>query len=322
MARIKYYYNTSKLRYEKVEITWKQRIIRVIGFLSTAAVFALLIIVLAYTYLDSPKEKQLKREIDQLKLQYDLNIEKLSLMERVLKNLQERDENIYRVVFEAEPIKESIRTAGFSASQYNDLQGFDNSDLMIETAKRINRVAKQMYIQSKSYDDVARMVKDKTKLLASIPAIQPVRNRELNRIGSGFGYRIDPIYKSVKFHEGIDFTAPMRTEIYATGDGRVVEIEKLHRGYGNMIVIDHGYGYRTLYAHLSAFKVRIGQQVRRGEVIGLVGNTGKSTAPHLHYEVIKDGQKVNPINFFYNDITASQYEQLITNASVVNQAFD
>jgi murein DD-endopeptidase MepM/ murein hydrolase activator NlpD len=226
------------------------------------------------------------------------------------------------VVFEAEPIKESIRTAGFNASQYNDLQGFENSELMIETAKRINRVAKQMYIQSKSYDEVARMVKDKTKLLASIPAIQPVRNRELNRIGSGFGYRIDPIYKSVKFHEGIDFTAPMRTEIYATGDGRVVEIEKLHRGYGNMIVIDHGYGYRTLYAHLSAFKVRIGQQVRRGEVIGLVGNTGKSTAPHLHYEVIKDGQKVNPINFFYNDITASQYEQLITNASIVNQAFD
>lgn len=322
MARIKYYYNTSKLRYEKVEITWRQRIIRLFGFLSTAAVFALLIIVLAYTYLDSPKEKQLKREIDQLKLQYDLNLEKISLMERVLKNLQERDENIYRVVFEAEPIKESIRTAGFNASQYNDLQGFENSELMIETAKRINRVAKQMYIQSKSYDEVARMVKDKTKLLASIPAIQPVSNRELNRIGSGFGYRIDPIYKSVKFHEGIDFTAPMRTEIYATGDGRVVEIEKLHRGYGNMIVIDHGYGYRTLYAHLSAFKVRIGQQVRRGEVIGLVGNTGKSTAPHLHYEVIKDGQKVNPINFFYNDITASQYEQLITNASIVNQAFD
>jgi len=322
MARIKYYYNTAKLRYEKVEITWKQRLLRVFGFLSAAAVFALLIIVLAYSYLDSPKEKQLKREINQLQLQYELAHDKLGLMEKVMKNLQDRDDNIYRVIFEAEPISESIRTSGFTATNYGELQSFSNGELMIETAKRINRVAKQMYIQSRSYDEVAKMVKDKAKLLSSIPAIQPISNKELNRIGSGFGYRIDPIYKTVKMHEGIDFTAPMRTEIYATGNGRVVEVERLHRGYGNMIVIDHGYGYRTLYAHLSKFNVRPGQQVKRGEIIGFVGNTGKSTAPHLHYEVIKDGTKVNPINFFYNDISASQYEQLITNASVVNQAFD
>jgi len=322
MARIKYYYNTAKLRYEKVETTWKQRLLRIFGFLSVAAVFALLILVLAYSYLDSPKEKQLKREINQLQLQYELAHDKLGLMEKVMKNLQDRDDNIYRVIFEAEPISESIRTSGFTATNYGELQSFSNGELMIETAKRINRVAKQMYIQSRSYDEVAKMVKDKAKLLSSIPAIQPISNKELNRIGSGFGYRIDPIYKTVKMHEGIDFTAPMRTEIYATGNGRVVEVERLHRGYGNMIVIDHGYGYRTLYAHLSKFNVRPGQQVKRGEIIGFVGNTGKSTAPHLHYEVIKDGAKVNPINFFYNDISASQYEQLITNASVVNQAFD
>jgi len=322
MARIKYYYNTAKLRYEKVEITWKQRLLRVFGFLSATAVFALLIIVLAYSYLDSPKEKQLKREINQLQLQYELAHDKLGLMEKVMKNLQDRDDNIYRVIFEAEPISETIRTSGFTATNYGELQSYSNSELMIETAKRINRVAKQMYIQSRSYDEVANMVKDKAKLLSSIPAIQPISNKELNRIGSGFGYRIDPIYKTVKMHEGIDFTAPMRTEIYATGNGRVVEVERLHRGYGNMIVIDHGYGYRTLYAHMSKFNVRPGQQVKRGEIIGFVGNTGKSTAPHLHYEVIKDGSKVNPINFFYNDISASQYEQLITNASVVNQAFD
>lgn len=322
MARIKYYYNTAKLRYEKVEITWKQRLLRVFGFLSATAVFALLIIVFAYSYLDSPKEKQLKREINQLQLQYELAHDKLSLMEKVMKNLQDRDDNIYRVIFEAEPISETIRTSGFTATNYNELQSYSNGELMIETAKRINRVAKQMYIQSRSYDEVSKMVKDKAKLLASIPAIQPISNKELNRIGSGFGYRIDPIYKTVKMHEGIDFTAPMRTEIYATGNGRVVTVDRLHRGYGNMIVIDHGYGYRTLYAHLSKFNVRPGQQVKRGEVIGYVGNTGKSTAPHLHYEVIKDGAKVNPINFFYNDISASQYEQLITNASVVNQAFD
>lgn len=322
MARIKYYYNTAKLRYEKVELNWKQRLLRIFGFLSATAVFALLIIVFAYSYLDSPKEKQLKKEIDQLKLQYELAQDKLSLMENVLSDLQNRDDNIYRVIFEAEPINENIRNSGFVASDYSRLQGFDNAELMIETAKRINKVAKQMYIQSRSYDEVAKMVKDKAKLLASIPAIQPVSNKDLNRIGSGFGYRIDPIYKTVKFHEGIDFTAPNRSEIYATGDGRVVSVDRMHRGYGNMVIIDHGYGYRTLYAHMSKFNVRQGQQVKRGEIIGFVGNTGKSTAPHLHYEVIKDGAKVNPINFFYNDISAAQYEQLITKASVVNQAFD
>lgn len=279
MARIKYYYNTAKLRYEKVEITWKQRLLRVFGFLSATAVFALLILVLAYSYLDSPKEKQLKSEIDQLQLQYELAHDKLSLMEKVMKNLQDRDDNIYRVIFEAEPISESIRTSGFTATNYAELQSYSNGELMIETAKRINRVAKQMYIQSRSYDEVAKMVKDKAKLLSSIPAIQPISNKELNRIGSGFGYRIDPIYKTVKMHEGIDFTAPMRTEIYATGNGRVVEVARLHRGYGNMIIIDHGYGYRTLYAHMSKFNVRPGQLVKRGEVIGFVGNTGKSTAP-------------------------------------------
>lgn len=322
MARVKYYYNAAKLKYEKIELSWKQWVIRVFGFLSATAVFAAIIIAFAYTYLDSPKEKQLKREISGMELQYDLLNEKVQLLEKALGDLQNRDDNIYRVIFEAEPIPENSRLAGVGNKDYRELQSFSNSDLLIASSSRVDKLAKQLYIQSKSYDEVVGMVKAKSALMAAIPAIQPMKNKELNRIGSGFGYRIDPIYKTIKFHEGVDFTAPMRTEIYATGDGRVSEIMRMDRGYGNCVVIDHGYGYKTLYAHMSRFNVREGQKVKRGEVIGYVGNTGKSTAPHLHYEVIKDGAKVNPVNFFYNDITPEQYDRMIQNASQLNQAFD
>lgn len=321
MARVKYYYNAAKLKYEKIELSWRQRFLRIFGFLSATAVFATIIIAFAYTYLDSPKEKQLKREIEAMELQYELLNEKLGLLENALSDLQNRDDNIYRVVFEAEPIPENSRQAGINKN-YKNLQEFSNAKLMVESSSRVDKLAKQLYIQSKSYDEVVGMVKAKSALVAAIPAIQPMKNKDLNRIGSGFGYRIDPIYKTIKFHEGIDFTAPMRTEIYATGDGRVSEIMRMDRGYGNCVVIDHGYGYKTLYAHMSRFNVREGQRVKRGEVIGYVGNTGKSTAPHLHYEVIKDGSKVNPVNFFYNDITPEQYDRMIQNASQLNQAFD
>jgi murein DD-endopeptidase MepM/ murein hydrolase activator NlpD len=322
MARVKYYYDAAKLKYEKVEMSLKQRFLSVFGFLSATAVFAFIIIAIAYTYLDSPKEQQLKREINQLELQYDLLNDKTQLIENALTELQDRDDNIYRVVFEAEPIPEATRTAGFSGVSYRNLQNFTNSQLMIETSTRINTLAKQLYIQSKSYDEVVDMVKDKAKLLASIPAIQPIKNNDLNRLGSGFGYRIDPIYKTIRMHAGIDFSAPMRTAIYATGDGRVSSIMRMDRGYGNCVIIDHGFGYKTLYAHMSRFNVQKGQSVKRGEVIGYVGNTGKSTGPHLHYEVIKEGAKINPVNFFYNDITPEQYDLLIQKASMLNQSFD
>lgn len=322
MARVKYYYNTSKLKYEKVERSWKLILLRVFGFLSATAVFALLIIAFAYTYLDSPKEKQLKREINQLELQFELLNGKLDIMERAMSELQNRDDNIYRVVFEAEPIPEGTRSAGYKRQQLRELQNYSTSQLMMRTSERVNKLSKQLYVQSRSYDEVIDMVKDKSALLASIPAIQPISNKDLNRIGSGYGYRIDPIYKTIKFHEGIDFSAPTRTEIYATGDGYIEVLKRGDRGYGNYIVVNHGYGYKTLYGHMSRFNVRQGQKVKRGEVIGYVGNTGKSTSPHLHYEVIKDGSKVNPINFFYNDITPEQYEILIQNASVLNQSFD
>ena len=286
-------------------------------------IFAEIIIFLAYTFIDSPKEKLLKREIDQLVMQYEILNNRLDQTSIVLDDLQERDDNIYRVIFEAEPIPSAIRKAGFGGiNRYKKLQGFDHSNLIIEITKQVDKISKQLYIQSKSFDDVFGMAKNKSEMLAAIPAIQPIANKNLTRVASGFGYRIDPVYKTKKMHAGMDFTAPRGTEIYTTGNGTVVRIKKSKRGYGNHVTIDHGYGYKTLYAHMNKIIVRRGQKVKRGEVIGYVGNTGKSLGPHLHYEVIKNGRKINPVNFYFNDLTPEEYEKMIELASRVNQSSD
>jgi len=323
MKKVRYYYNTHTLRYEKIEVNWMTRLLRAFAFISSALVFAFLIVVVAYTYLDSPKEKQLKREIAQMQFQYELLNQKLDQMSEVLGGLQDRDDNIYRVIFEAEPIPGTIREAGMGGTnRYKDLKNYSNAELMIEAAQKVDKIGKQMYIQSKSYDDIHEMIKNKSAMLAALPAIQPIANKDLKRIASGYGYRIDPIYKTRKMHYGVDFTAPTGTEIYATGDGVVSKVKYSNRGLGNHIVIDHGYGYETIYAHMNRFDVRRGQRVQRGDVIGFVGNTGKSTAPHLHYEVHKDGTKINPINFFYNDLTPGEFEQILELAARNNQSFD
>jgi len=323
MPKAKYYFNTHSLKYEKVVIPWGKRILRVLGFLATAIVFSVVIVAIAYAYLDSPKEKQLKREISQLTLQYEILQQRFNEMNDVLADLQHRDDNIYRVVFEAEPIPSSVRKAGYGGvDRYKALEGTANSELIIETMQKIDQLTKQMYIQSKSFDEIVELAKDKTVMLASIPAIQPVANQDLTRIASGFGYRIHPIYKTTKMHEGIDFTAPVGTEIYATGNGTVKVMEYDSRGYGNHVIISHGFGYETLYGHMSKINVRPGQKVNRGDVIGVVGSTGTSTAPHLHYEVIKQGNKINPVNFFYNDLTPEEYQKMIEISSQSNQSFD
>lgn len=321
--KIKYFYNTHTLKYEKVELSLTKRILRVIGYLASVAVFASIVMIIAYTYIDSPKEKRLKREIEQLTLQYDLLEDRLKIMEVVMSDLQDRDDNIYRVIFEAEPISSDIRKAGFGGvNKYKSLEGFDYAEIMINTTEKLDRVAKQMYVQSKSYDELLKEVKNKNKLLASIPAIQPISNKRLKAFASGFGYRIHPIYKTSKMHTGMDFTASIGTPIYATGDGYVSVAETGGRGYGNHVVINHGYGYQTLYAHMSRMKARRGQSVKRGEIIGYVGNTGTSTAPHLHYEVRKGGRPINPINFYYNDLTPAEYETMLKISQTANQSFD
>lgn len=323
MKKVKYYYNTHTLRYEKLVDSFRSKLIRVIGFLSATGVFAFIIVYLAYTYLDSPKEKNMKSELAQMQIQYDLLNKKLDDVNDVISDLEDRDDNIYRVIFEADPIPESVREAGIGGTnRYADLENYNNSELMISTAKKIDKIRSKLYIQSKSYDQLATLIKSKEELLASIPAIQPVSNKKLKHIASGFGMRVDPIYKVPVVHEGIDFSAPVGTPIYATGNGTVTSVDYGNNGYGNHLVINHGYGYQTLYGHMSKIKVKRGQQVKRGDVIGYVGNTGKSTGPHCHYEVIRNGKKINPINFFYNDLTPAEYQKVLELAEQNGQSLD
>jgi len=323
MSKIKYKFNTKSLTFEKVTVPIRKRIGQVLSYLATGLVFATITTFIAYNYFDSPKEKQLKREIAELTLQYELLNSRMGEIVEVLDDIQERDNNIYRTIFEAEPIPENIRKAGFGGvDRYKELQGFNNSNLMVEASKRLDKISKQLYIQSKSFDEVAKLVKNKEKLLASIPAIQPISNKDLKHQPGGYGWRTHPIYKTAEFHPGMDFAAPEGTEIYATGDGTVERADNTAQGYGNHVVINHRYGYETLYGHMTKFVVRVGQQVKRGQLIGYVGSTGLSTAPHVHYEVIKNGQKTNPINFYYNDLTPEQYQKLIEISSQSSQSFD
>lgn len=296
---------------------------RFLSFAATGLVFAALGILIAYNTIDSPKEKQLEREIERMKLDYDLVNQRLQQMSVVLEDLQDRDDNIYRVVFEAEPIPNEVRKAGFGGvNRYNRYKDFENRDLLTETMRRTDILSKQLVIQSKSYDEILGMIRNKAAMLACIPAIQPVSNKELKRMASGYGYRTDPIYKTTKFHAGMDFAAAVGTEIYATGDGVIMRADADASGYGNHVRINHGYGYMTLYGHMSKIMVRPGQRVKRGDVIGLVGNTGKSVGPHLHYEVHKNGEAINPVNFYYNDLSPEDYARMIEMSGTENQSFD
>jgi murein DD-endopeptidase MepM/ murein hydrolase activator NlpD len=324
MAKVKYYYDPKTLSYRKIEKDWKKRVREWLLLSVGIALFAGLSYLVLNNYIDSPKELRLKRELDQMKFQYELLNKRMNQVDLVLRDLQNRDDNIYRVIFEADPIPLSVRQAGFGgANRYKELEGYENATLLKESAQRLDILTKKLYVQSKSFDEVIKMAGEKEDLIASIPAIQPIANQDLSRIASGFGFRIHPIYKVPKMHTGIDFSAPTGTPIYATGNGTVINDQNLRNsGYGNYVMLDHGFGYQTLYAHVSRTNVRVGQKVKRGDVIAFVGSTGQSTAPHLHYEVIKNGVKVNPINFFFNDLSPEEYDRLIEMASNINQSFD
>ncbi|MBP6009524.1 MAG: M23 family metallopeptidase [Bacteroidia bacterium] len=323
MAKIKYHFNTSTLKYERVIVSWKKRLLRVFGWLATAVVFGALIMLVAYNVFDSPKEKRLKRQLEESTLQLELLKQRADQVEAVLGDLQERDNTIYRVIFEAEPIPQSVREAGFGgAERYRNLRSDYNGELLVDVTKRIDKLSKQLYVQSKSFDEVWDLVKNKNNMLATIPAIQPVANKDLTRVASGYGMRIHPIYKTEKMHTGMDFTSPVGTEIHATGNGVVNKVEYDGRGYGNNVIISHGFGYQTLYGHMSKILVRPGQKVSRGDLIGYVGNTGTSTGPHLHYEVLKGGKPVNPVNYYYNDLTPEEYQTMLEISSKAGQSFD
>jgi len=324
MSKVKYKFNKKSLTFDRVQTTFRKRLLYFFTHLSTGVVFAALVLILAYNFLDSPKERAQKREIEQMKLQFQILNDQLDKVTKILDDLQDRDDNIYRVIFEAEPIPNSIRSAGIGGiDKYEALKGYSGSDLIIETEKTMDRILSRLYVQSKSYDEVFNLAKNKEKMLASIPAIQPVNNKDLRRIGSYFGTRMDPFYKVRKFHEGMDFSAPVGTEIYATGNGTITSAGRdVQGGYGNEIRIDHCFSYQTVYAHLSRIFVKPGQKILRGQIIGYVGNTGKSTSPHLHYEVRKNGIPLNPIYFFFNDISPEQFQMMLDLSSRPSQTMD
>lgn len=323
MAKVKYTYDSKTLSYKKIDRSWKVRLKEFTLFAFVSMAFGFVFYLAADLWFESPKELKMKRELDNMVIQYDLMNGKLDQLADVLGDIEKRDDEIYRTIFEAGPIPNEVRTAGFGgANRYKNLEGFNNSELLIDSRKKLDQIAGRAYVQTKSFDDVVEMARDKEKMLAAIPAIQPVANKNLKRMASGYGYRIHPIYKVRKMHWGTDFSAPTGTPIYATGDGKVTKYRRSRAGYGNHIIIDHGYGYQTLYAHMSKVDVRRGQKVKRGDIIGYIGSSGRSTAPHLHYEVIKDGRKINPVNYFFNDLSPEEYEMMLEFSSNSNQSFD
>jgi murein DD-endopeptidase MepM/ murein hydrolase activator NlpD len=323
MAKVKYYYDPKTLSYRKIEKNAAYRLRNGLIYIASVLLSAIAFILLADSFIDSPKEKRLRRELENMEIQFSILDERMDQVGTVISDLQERDDNIYRVIFEAEPLPASVREAGFGgANRYSKLEGFENSDLIKSTAGRLDRLTKQVYVQSKSFDDIVEMAKDKKEFLASIPAIQPVANENLRRMASGYGWRLDPFTKAPKMHYGMDFSAESGTPVYSTGDGKVLRADSRASGFGNHIRIDHGYGYITIYAHLNDYNVQKGQKVKRGDLIGYVGNTGRSRGPHLHYEVHLNGERLNPVNFYYGELSAEEFNTIIEMASQSNQSFD
>ncbi|MCU4189784.1 M23 family metallopeptidase [Flavobacterium sp. HXWNR29] len=325
MSKVKYYYDSENLAYKRIQTKKRKKFGYIVLFLVSSALFGFLIFLLLIntSYFETPKDKIQAREIEALALNYKVLNKKLDLMNEVLEAIENRDNNIYRIYFNTTPISEEERKAGFGGvNRYKDLQGFNNSELMENTTKRVDVLTKELVIQSKSLDEIVALAKQKEKLLAAIPAIQPVKNEDLKQMASGYGYRSDPFTKIRKFHYGMDFTARTGTPIYATGDGVVYKADASLSGYGNHIEVNHGFGYKTLYAHLSKYNCRPGQRVKRGDIIGYVGSTGRSQAPHLHYEVFKNGERVNPLNFYYGSISAKEYIEISKLANQENQSLD
>jgi murein DD-endopeptidase MepM/ murein hydrolase activator NlpD len=325
MSKVKYYYDSDTLSYRKIETKKGRKIgiffLTLLGTLLSG--FLLLIIYLNIPYIETPREKALNRELANMEFQYDLINRKMEQAENVLEDLANRDNSLYRVYFEANPIPDEQRKAGFGGiNRYKDLEGFDNSKLIINSSKRLDVLTKQIVVQSRSLDEITTLAEEKEKLLEAIPAIQPVNNEDLTRMASGFGYRTDPFTKARKFHWGMDFTAPRGTPVYASGNGVVRRADNSASGYGRHIRIDHGFGYESLYAHLYKYNVRRGQKVKRGDLIGFIGSTGRSEAPHLHYEIFKDQARINPINFYYGNLTPEEFADLLKKSELENQSLD
>ncbi|HYJ37063.1 MAG TPA: M23 family metallopeptidase [Chitinophagaceae bacterium] len=323
MKKIKYFYNPNTLRYEKLETPLRVKLLRVLGFLSASIVTALIIVSIAYRLFPSVNEKRLLRENESLLDNYKLMDAKVQKLQQQMGELEKRDNEVYRSIFEASPIPDSTRAKEMEQlKELQVVQQMNNNELTNSIVNSLNNLTSRVAYQQKSYGEIGGFIKNKEKLLASTPAIQPISNKNLNRLASGFGYRVDPVYKTVKFHAGLDFAAPLGTPIYATADGIVRVAGNQGNGYGNHVVLNHGYGYETLYGHMYRIGVKNGHRVKRGEIIGYVGSTGKSTGPHCHYEVHKNGRPLDPVYFFYNDLTPEQFDRILKAAAANNQSLD
>jgi len=325
MSKTKYYFDSDNLEFVPIKRTFIERIYRLSLFLISSVITGAFITVLLLNtdFIDTPKEIVQAREIDNYELQLKVLNKKLEQVESTLANIEKRDNNLYRVYFEASPIPEDQRRAGFGGvNRYDYLEGFESSDVIVNTTERLDILTKELVIQSKSLDEIELLAKNNESLLTSIPAIQPVSSSDLKRMASGYGYRIDPFTKKRTMHWGMDFSAKTGTPIYATGDGRIARADARAVGFGNHVRIDHGFGYVSIYAHMDKIVVRRGNKVKRGDLIGYVGNTGRSVAPHLHYEIVKDGRKINPINFYSGSLSPIEFEELVNQASQENQSLD
>ena len=323
MAKVKYYYDSEKLAYRKITPKKRKKFGFAALFIVASALFGFLsfVVLLNVPYFKTPNDRVQQREIENLRLNYSILNKKLEQLQVVADQMADRDNNLYRTYFNTTPITEEERKSGYK-NNYVALQGYNNSELVIRTTKKVDVLSKELAIQSKSLDAILKLAEAKQDFLASIPAIQPVQNEKLRHVASGFGYRTDPFTKARKMHEGMDFTAKTGTPIFASGDGIVARADNSASGFGNHIVIRHGYGYESLYAHLSKYKCRAGQRVKRGDIIGYIGSTGRSEAPHLHYEVHKNGKVVNPLNFYYGSISAVEYVAISNAANQENQSLD
>lgn len=327
MKREKFFYNKQTLQYEKIRLSAKEKLKHVFGFASAIFVTSLLLTLAGWKFFPSPQEEVLIKEIDQFKSELNVVQGDFDLLSKTLANIQDRDRRIHRMVLEMDPIDDNVWEGGVGGSKrYSELQNFSRSgDLMAQLRKKVDKLKRQMVIQSKSFDEIEKMAEGKEKMLASIPSIKPVRSDKLNQrveLLSGFGYRLHPIHKIIKMHAGIDFSAPQGTPIQATGDGVVVEVEDKRGGYGLHVIVDHGYGYRTLYGHMSSAQVRVGEKIKKGHQIGKVGSTGTSTSPHCHYEVHYKGKPVNPVEYVLDGLTPKEYQELVRLSELDNQSFD
>lgn len=321
MPKTKYVFNPQSLHYERARTGIGLIMLRAFGFLSASLVFAAVVIWVAYTYLDSPKEKQLKNEIAVYELELKGMEARLTELNSRLDDLAKRDDDIYRVIFEADPLPAEAREAGIGGVQAARFKNLSYAELLNTVNEKLDVVSAKMNVQKSSFEELSKLAARKSLFLSNIPAIQPIANKNLTRMASGYGMRIHPIYKTLKMHTGMDFTAPIGTDVVVTGNGTVEEVTR-DGGYGLHVVVNHGFGYRSLYAHLGKVTVKTGEKVSRGQTIGKVGSSGLSTAPHLHYEIMKGKNKINPINFYFNDLTPEEYERICQMAENANQSFD